>query len=314
MLAAGSCWRPASPPGLTGAPGSEPSKLGASGRGAPEPRRPLHQCVPQPRSLQRERTAWSVAIPRRSCSSQRSLPNPARRGADAGEAELARGKAQARGGGEMKGREPGGFPPALPPPTGAENVICCAFQARFPGVTSPSRPGRGEQTKRRGKRRGGPRGEAGGVRGAGAVPGKGADSRSGGGGGGSWPMERRGPGRRARPPAFKPETARCPALGAPSADRATQSAARASLPVRLTPRRAPAARAAAAHRATRRERRPRRPAALTGERPGAGQGVCVGDGGEAQGSAKGSRVPLGADARQLSVGAGPGPAVPWGEP
>lgn len=65
----------------------------------------------------------------------------------------------------MRGREPGGFPPALPPPTGAENVICCAFQAQFPGVTSPSRPGRGEQTKRRGRQREGtPRG---GRRGAG---------------------------------------------------------------------------------------------------------------------------------------------------
>ncbi|KAL4690959.1 hypothetical protein H8959_013920 [Pygathrix nigripes] len=59
----------------------------------------------------------------------------------------------------MRGREPGGFPPALPSPTGAENVICCAFQARFPGVTSPSRPGRGEQTKRRGGRRGDPAGK-----------------------------------------------------------------------------------------------------------------------------------------------------------
>lgn len=29
MLATGSCWRPASPPGLTGAPGSALSKLGA---------------------------------------------------------------------------------------------------------------------------------------------------------------------------------------------------------------------------------------------------------------------------------------------
>jgi len=112
------------------------------------------------------------------------------------------------------------------------------------------------------------------VRGAGAVPGKGADSGSRGGGG-AWPMKRRGPGRRAPPPAFKRETARCPSLGAPSADRATQCAARAVLSVPLTPRGARAALAAAAHRATRRERRPRRPAALTGERGDAGVCMCV---------------------------------------
>lgn len=112
------------------------------------------------------------------------------------------------------------------------------------------------------------------MRGAGAVPGKGADSGSRGGGG-AWPMERRGPGRRAPPPAFKRETARCPSLGAPSADRATQCAARAVLSVPRTPRGARAALAAAAHRATRRERRPRRPAALTGERGDAGVCMCV---------------------------------------
>ena len=111
------------------------------------------------------------------------------------------------------------------------------------------------------------------MRGAGAVPGKGADSGSRGGGG-AWPMKRRGPGRRAPPPAFKRETARCPSLGAPSADRATQCAARAVLSVPLTPRGARAALAAAAHRATRRERRPRRPAALTGERGDAGVCMC----------------------------------------
>ena len=88
-------------------------------------------------------------------------------------------------------------------------------------------------------------------------------------------MKRRGPGRRAPPPAFKRETARCPSLGAPSADRATQCAARAVLSVPLTPRGARAALAAAAHRATRRERRPRRPAALTGERGDAGVCMCV---------------------------------------
>ena len=94
-----------------------------------------------------------------------------------------------------------------------------------------------------------------------------------GGGGGAWPMKRRGPGRRAPPPAFKRETARCPALGAPFADRATQCVERVVLSVPLNPRRAQAARAAAAHTATRRERRPRRLAALTGERGSAG--VCV---------------------------------------
>lgn len=264
MLETGSCWRPASPPGLTGARGSAPSKLGASGRAAPEPRRPFNQSILQARSRHGARTASSVEIPRRSCSFQGSFCDRASCGANAGGAGPARGKAQAWGGGGMRGLEPGGFPPALPPPTGAENVICCAFQARFPGVTSPSRPGRGEQTKRRGRRRGDPAGRQEGCGGAGAVPGKGADSGSRGGGG-AWPMERRGPGRPARLPAFKPETARCPALGAPSADRAIQCAARAVLSVWLTPRQAGAARAAVAHRAPRRERRPRRPAALTGE-------------------------------------------------
>lgn len=158
MLETGPCWRPASPPGLTGARGSAPSKLGASGRAAPEPWRPLNESILQSRSRHRARIASSVEIPRRSCSFQGSLCDRARCGANGGEAGLVRGKAQAWGGGGMRGREPGGFPPALPPPTGAENVICCAFQARFPGVTSPSRPGRGEQTKRRGRRRGDPAG------------------------------------------------------------------------------------------------------------------------------------------------------------
>lgn len=105
-------------------------------------------------------------------------------------------------------------------------MICCAFQARFPGVTSPSRPGRGgrggtDKEARQAER--GPRGEAGGVGvGAGAVPGKEADSGPGPSRG-VWPMERRGPGRRARLPAFKPGPARCPALGAPYADRAGPS-------------------------------------------------------------------------------------------
>lgn len=48
MLETGSCWRPASPPGLTGARGSAPSKLGASGRAAPEPRRPFNQSICRP--------------------------------------------------------------------------------------------------------------------------------------------------------------------------------------------------------------------------------------------------------------------------
>ena len=82
MLATGSCWRPASPPRLTGAPGSAPSKLGASGGAAPEPRRPLNPSSRQSRCLHRKRIASSVAIPRRSCSSLCSLRERARRGAD----------------------------------------------------------------------------------------------------------------------------------------------------------------------------------------------------------------------------------------
>ena len=57
MLATGSCWRPASPPGLTGAQGSAPSKLGASGGAAPEPRRPLNQSALQSSSLHGKRIA-----------------------------------------------------------------------------------------------------------------------------------------------------------------------------------------------------------------------------------------------------------------
>uniref|UniRef100_A0A8I3W3A3 Gremlin-1 n=1 Tax=Callithrix jacchus TaxID=9483 RepID=A0A8I3W3A3_CALJA len=48
-------------------------------------------------------------------------------------------------------------------------------------------------------------------------------------------MERSGPGRRVRPPAFKRETAQCLTLGAPSADRATQCTAAALLSVRPSP-------------------------------------------------------------------------------
>lgn len=64
-------------------------------------------------------------------------------------------------------------------------MICCAFQARFPGVTSPTQPGRSrgvvDKEARRAER--GPRREAGGVQWAGALPGKGADSGSCGGDG-----------------------------------------------------------------------------------------------------------------------------------
>lgn len=65
-------------------------------------------------------------------------------------------------------------------------MICCAFQARFPGVTSPTQTGRGrgvgvDKEARRAER--GPRREAGGVQWAGALPGKGADSGSRGGDG-----------------------------------------------------------------------------------------------------------------------------------
>ena len=48
---------PASPPGLTGARGSAPSKLGASGRAAPEPLRPLNQSILRSRSGHGERIA-----------------------------------------------------------------------------------------------------------------------------------------------------------------------------------------------------------------------------------------------------------------
>lgn len=57
MLATGSCWQPASPMGLTGVPGSAPSKLGALGGTAPEPRRPLNQSALQSRFLHGERIA-----------------------------------------------------------------------------------------------------------------------------------------------------------------------------------------------------------------------------------------------------------------
>lgn len=156
--------------------------------------------------------------------------------------------------------------------SGKCDLLCIPGAVPWGDLSQPARAGGADKEARQAER--GPRGEAGGVRGAGAVPGKGADSGSGGGGG-AWPMERRGPGRRARPPAFKRETARCPALGAPSADRATKCAARALFSVRLTPHQAGAARAAASHRAPRRERRPERPAALTGECEGARQGVSV---------------------------------------
>lgn len=152
-------------------------------------------------------------------------------------------------------------------------MLCIPGAAPWGDLSQPAWAGGADKEARQAER--GPRGEAGGVPGAGAVPGKGADSGSRGGGGGARPMERRGPRRRARPPAFKPETARCPALGVPSADPATQCAASALLSVPLTPRRARAARAAAAQRATRRERRPRLPTALTGERGGADPGVRV---------------------------------------
>lgn len=224
MLATGSCWRPASPPGLTGAPGSEPSKLGAAGGAAPEPRRPLNQSVLRSRSFQRERTARSVAIPRRCCSSQCSLPHRARRGADAGEAELARGKAQARGGGGMRGREPGGISSRASPSNGSGkcDLLCIPGAVPWGDLSQPAWAGGADKEARQAER--GPRGEAGGVRGAGALPGKGADSRSSGGGG-AWPMERRCPGaalgcrhlngrRRDAPHSVRP-----PRTGRPSVQR-----------------------------------------------------------------------------------------------
>lgn len=153
-LATGSRWRPASPLGLTGAQGSGPSKLGALG-GVAATAQPEHPALPfPPRRKNRPICHDPTEILLFPAPSPRSSPSRGgRRRCGAGER-----KAQAWGGGGMRGQEPGGFPPVLPPPTGAENVICCAFQARFPGVTSPSRPGRGEQTKRRGRRRGDPAG------------------------------------------------------------------------------------------------------------------------------------------------------------
>lgn len=67
---------------------------------------------------------------------------------------------------EERGAGAGGLPPALPSPTGAENVICCAFQARFPGVTSRSRQGGGADKEARRAERG-PRRQAGGCGGGG---------------------------------------------------------------------------------------------------------------------------------------------------
>lgn len=222
-----------SPPGFTGGAGVRALEVGGLGRSraTAQPERPA---LPAPPRGKNRRICpdpseillfFAVPSPR---------PSPSRGGRR--RAELAREK-PGLGRRRNEGPGAGGFPPALPPPTGAENVICCAFQARFPGVTSPSRPGRGSRQRGEAGGEGTPRGSRRGA-GAGAVPGKGADSGSRGGGGGAWPMERRGPGRRARPPAFKRETARCPALGAPSADRATQGAARALLSVPLPPRRA----------------------------------------------------------------------------
>lgn len=219
-----------SPPGLTGALGSEPSKSGGLGRSraTTQPEHPALSFPPRGKNRPichdpSEILPFAVPFPR---------PSPLRGGC-----RLAEPRREKPGLGRRRNEGPGagGFPPVLPPPTGAENVICCAFQARFPGVTSPSRPGRGSRQRGEAGGEGTPRGSRRGA-GAGAVPGKGADSGSRGGGGGAWPMERLGPGRRAWPPAFKRETARCPALGAPSADRATQRAARAFLSAPQTPR------------------------------------------------------------------------------
>lgn len=193
-----------------------------------------------------------------------------------------RGRRGRRGAGERKspglgrrrneGPGAGGISSRASPSNGSGkcDLLCIPGAVPWGDLSQPAWAGGADKEARQEER--GPRGEAGGVQGAGAVPGKGADSGSCGGGG-AWPMKRRGPGRRAPPPAFKRETARCPALGAPFADRATQCVERVVLSVPLNPRRAQAARAAAAHTATRRERRPRRLAALTGERGSAG--VCV---------------------------------------
>lgn len=319
-MATGSCWRPASPPGLTGAPGSALSKLGAwaepSRSRGDNSTRACRSLAPSTGkdSPNLSQSHEELAFPKP--SPRPSALQDGRRRSGAGER-----KGPSLGRKRNEGPGAGGISSCSSPSNGSGKCDLLCIPGAVPWGDLSQQPWAGGADKEARQAERGPRGEAGGVRGAGAVPGKWVDSGSRGGGA-AWPMERRGPGRRALLPAFKRETARCPALGAPSADRATQCEARALLSVRLTPRRAPQAPAAAAHHATRRERRSRRPAALTGERRGAGQRVCVcvcecvracACARSRRGLQNDSSIPLLADARQHSVSAGRGPAVPWGE-
>lgn len=104
-MATGSCWRPASPPGLTGAPGSAPSKLGALGGAKLEPRRPLNhsgrQSLLPPRWKNRlicPDATETLFFP--APSPQPSASRGGRRRSGGGE----RKKAQARGTGGLRGR------------------------------------------------------------------------------------------------------------------------------------------------------------------------------------------------------------------
>lgn len=223
-MATGSCRGPASPPGLTGAPGSALSKLGAWA----EPSRSRGDSSLLPPRGETRPLCHGLT---KNLLSPTPSPRPSalqdRRGrSGAGERKgpgLGRRRTEGPGAGGISSRSP------LCNGSGKCDLLCIPGAVPWGDLSQQPWAGGADKEARQAER--GPRGEAGGVRGAGAVPGKWVDSGSRGGGG-AWPMERRGPARRAPLPAFKRETARCPALGAPSADRATQCEASESVRVR----------------------------------------------------------------------------------
>ena len=143
MLATGSCWRPASPPRLTGALGSASSKLGASGGAAPGPRRPLSRSCRQSRCLHRPRIASSVAIPRRSYSSPCSLRERARRGAD-------ERKSAGLGRRRNEGPRAGGISSRASPSNGSGkcDLLCIPGAVPWGDLSQPARAGGADKEAR----------------------------------------------------------------------------------------------------------------------------------------------------------------------
>lgn len=217
------CWRPASLPRLTGRWGQRPRSWGPgrSRTGAVAIAQPELPAVSLPppeknRSICRDPTEI-LLFPVQSARKER-VAGPTR-------------KSPGLGRRRNEGPRAGGISSCASPSTRERKCDGCAFQAQFPGVTSPSRPGRGEQTKRRGRQRGDPRGGRRGVRGAGQYRKRGRIAGPAAGGG-AWPMERRVSGAALRRRHLNgrrrdaPHSVRPPRTGRPSVPQARSSPSR----------------------------------------------------------------------------------------